>query len=266
MQLAANLSLLYAGLPVAERFAAARDDGFRYVEVLAPYDQAPQWYADQLRAHDLELVLINTPVMSDNFPTGLAAQPGKQSLFQAAMQRAVQVCQATGCCAIHVMAGNRDQHYSHAEQSATLKANLQWAANEWPSLTLHLEGLNQTDVPGYFYARPEHVAHELQQINHSRVGMQFDFYHVVKEGLSPRDQVERYFSYVRHVQIAGAPDRHEPNLQLHGLLAGVRQLSSMGYTGFLGLEYRPATVAREGLHWVQPLADDGIKVCHNATT
>src|SRR5690606_35852375 len=167
---------------------------------------------------------------------------------------------------IHVMAGNRDQHYSHAEQSATLKANLQWAANEWPSLTLHLEGLNQTDVPGYFYARPEHVAHELQQINHSRVGMQFDFYHVVKEGLSPRDQVERSFSYVRHVQIAGAPDRHDPNLQLHGLLAGVRQLSSMGYTGFLGLEYRPATVAREGLHWVQPLADDGIKVCHNATT
>ena len=124
MQLAANLSLLYAGLPVAERFAAARDDGFRYVEVLAPYDQAPQWYADQLRAHDLELVLINTPVMSDNFPTGLAAQPGKQSLFQAAMQRAVQVCQATGCCAIHVMAGNRDQHYSHAEQSATLKAGI----------------------------------------------------------------------------------------------------------------------------------------------
>src|SRR5690606_18772188 len=86
---------------------------------------------------------------------------------------------------------------------------------------------------------------ELQQINHSRVGMQFDFYHVVKEGLSPRDQVERYFSYVRHVQIAGAPDRHEPNLQLHGLLAGVRQLRSMGYTGFLGLEYRPATVDRK---------------------
>src|SRR5690606_41394902 len=63
---------------------------------------------------------------------------------------------------IHVMAGNRDQHYSHAEQSATLKANLQWAANEWPSLTLHLEGLNQTDVPGYFYARSEEHTSELQ--------------------------------------------------------------------------------------------------------
>src|SRR5690554_1279461 len=102
MRLAANLSLLYSYLPVAERFAAAEVDGFRYVEILAPYDESPEWYAQQLRHHGLELVLINTPVVSSEYPVGVAAQPGSQKLFQDAMAQAASVCQATGCTAVHV--------------------------------------------------------------------------------------------------------------------------------------------------------------------
>ncbi|HLR78211.1 MAG TPA: TIM barrel protein [Burkholderiaceae bacterium] len=266
MQLAANLSLLYADLPVAERFAAASQDGFRQVEILSPYDQPPDWYAQQLARHGLELVLINTPVVSPDHIMGLAAQPAAQALFRQAMQQAADVCLATGCQSVHVMAGLRDARYARDEQSRVLHENLRWAADTWPGLVLHLEALNRSDVADYFYSIPAQVAQELAAIAHPRVGMQFDFYHVVKEGLSPSTELERHFPLVRHVQIAGAPDRHEPDLGQDGLLDAVLRLDALGYTGTLGLEYRPATTARDGLDWLRPLLDENVIVCHNATS
>lgn len=255
MQLAANLSLLYSDLPVADRFAAAAADGFHYVEILLPYDHSPKWYAEQLRRNGLTLVLINTPVISPAYPVGTAAQPEAHDLFKKAMEQAAAVCQATGCTAVHVMAGKADPRYSRDAQSAALQTNLRWTNNHYPDLVLHLEALNKADVPDYFYSVPQQVAHELAIIDSPWAGMQFDFYHVVKEGLSPAEQVERFFSLVRHVQIAGAPDRHEPDLEQNDLLEGVVRLKALGYGGYMGLEYRPAQTARQGISWVQPLLD-----------
>jgi|SRR5690554_5294575 len=265
MRFAANLSLLYSELPVAERFEAAAADGFRYVEILAPYDESPEWYAQQLKQCDLELVLINTPVVSPDYPVGVAAQPDARSLFQDAMAKAASVCRATGCTAIHVMAGKTDPRYSREAQSAALHDNLRWASQQYPELVLQLEALNTTDVPDYFYSVPEQVAHELSAMGVAQAGMQFDFYHVVKEGLSPAEQVDRYFPFIRHVQIAGAPDRHEPNVSQDGLMEGIQRLASGGYTGYLGLEYRPTETARQGLSWTDPVCAQKLVVYHNAT-
>lgn len=258
MQLAANLSLLYADLPVADRFAAAAADGFRHIEILMPYDQSAQWYAQQLQQHGLQLVLINTPVMSDDYPVGLAAQPGAQELFRKAVAQAALVCQATGCGAVHVLAGKLDARHTRQQQSQVLHENLRWATTHYPELVLHLEALNHADVPDYFYNVPEQVAHELAALDIGQVGMQFDFYHVVKENLVPVEQLDSYIRYVRHVQIAGAPDRHEPDLSKDGLMAGIKRLKSLGYRGYIGLEYRPAGMAHEGLTWIDPLIKQGL--------
>lgn len=258
MKLAANLTLLYADLPVAERFAAAAADGFRHVEILAPYDEPPEWYARQLERHDLDLILINTPAMLPEYPFGMAAQPLAGDPFRHAMEQAAAVCMATGCRAVHVMSGKRDARYSRQEQASCLHDNLRWASDAYPDLVLHLEALNRADVPDYFYHLPEQVALELSAIDRAQVGMQYDFYHVVKEGLSPLEQLERFRSLIRHVQIAGALGRHEPDLGRDGLMAGIRSLCDGGYNGYLGLEYRPAQSARHGLSWLQPLYDDSV--------
>lgn len=265
MRLAANLTLLYESLPVSERFAAAAEDGFRYVEILQPYDHPPEWYARQLQCHGLELVLINTPVLSSEYPVGMAAQPSARHLFGEAMQRAVAVCRATGCRAIHVMAGKTDTHHSRSAQLATLCENLRWANDTWPDLALHLEALNRVDVPDYFYSLPEQVAQALIAIGREQVGMQFDFYHVVKEDLQPAEQVRCYGSLIRHVQIAGASARAEPDLNRDGLLAGIQSLKTQGYDGYLGLEYRPAKRVGDGLSWAVPILDKNLIVYQYAT-
>lgn len=257
MQLAANLSTLYATLPVAERFAAARHDGFHHVEILAPYDQSPQWYAGRLRDQGLALALINTPPRAPQYPAGLAAQPGAQPLFQDAMRTAAAVCDACACPAVHVMAGGRDAQFSLSEQQDVLLENLRWAAHEFPQLRLQLEALNALDRPGYFYAEPAQVAAILERLDLPRVGMQFDFYHVVKQGLDLVEQIERHYAWVVHVQVAGAPERHEPDLDRDDLMAGFRALKARAYTGKVGLEYYPRSDVAAGLGWLQPLRDDG---------
>ena len=257
MQLAANLSTLYHDLPEQERFTAARQDGFQAVEILRPYDRTPKWYAAQLQENGLDLVLINTPSISPDHPVGLAAQPGLESEFRQAMEQAAEVCRACGCPAVHVMVGQRDTHIPHAKQLAALVENLVWAAKQFPDLRLQLEALNSKDMPTYFYSQPGQVAQVLELVTQPMLGMQFDFYHVVKEGLPLVDSLEQYMRWVSHIQVAGAPERHEPDLQRDALMAGFEFLDTHGYTAHVGLEYYPRSCVAEGLGWVQPLLDSG---------
>lgn len=257
MKLAANLSMLYGYLPVADRFAAAAHDGFHYVEILFPYDQSPQWYAQQLQQHDLQLVLINTPIDSSDYPTGMTAQSGAISRFRQGFSAVQAVCAATGCKAVHVMAGGIDTDLSRDEQQAVLVQNLDWTARQCPELILQLEALNDIDVPGYFYSRPKQVLQVLNDCSQPNIGLQFDFYHVVKQGLSLGEQLSATLPWIRHVQVAGSPERAEPALECDGLMAGFKQLYETGYSGYVGCEYRPKGHARDGLAWMRPLLDSG---------
>src|SRR5699024_10725857 len=153
MRLAANLTLLYGHLPLEEQFAVAARDGFRLVEILAPYNQPAHWFAEQLSRHNLHLVLLNTPALLPDFPRGLAGQPGQQAAFQEALKQAVDVCRATQCPAVHVMAGDLSPTHALEEQQRTLYENMTWAAQYAPELTLHLEALNTSDVAHYLYSQ-----------------------------------------------------------------------------------------------------------------
>lgn len=258
MKLAANISLLYGGVSLSEQLARAAADGFRYVEILAPYDTAPEQLARKLTKHGLALVLINTPPTPPETPMGLAAHPDKTRAFREGMEQAAAVCQATGCRRVHVMTGRRLADYTYSQQIDTLHHNLRWAHTKYPKLGLNLEALNRLDVPGYLYHDPKQVAAVIDALPDLPVGMQYDFYHVAKEGLSIIDTLSRYYPQVVHVQVAGAPDRHEPDLSRDGVLKGFEWLHQAGYQGYTGLEYRPRTgVAADGLGWFAPLLEQG---------
>ncbi|NYT22997.1 TIM barrel protein [Alcaligenaceae bacterium] len=249
---AANLTLLYGHLPLEARFEAASSDGFEAVEILFPYDKDPHWYAERLREHGLRLVLVNTPTDPADAPSGRAALPGQSAAFRNDLALAAELCGATGCPAIHVMAGCVEPGGAEAAR-ATLLDNLAWAAARYPQQTLQLEALNSIDFPGYFYSRPEAVRDILQALSLGNVGMQFDFYHVVKEGLSLADELRASLPWIRHVQVAGSPARQEPDLDRDGLLAGFESLHQAAYRGHIGYEYRPAGSVSAGLRWADRL-------------
>jgi hydroxypyruvate isomerase len=63
--------------------------------------------------------------------------------------------------------------------------------------------------------------------------------------------------HVGHLQIAGVPDRHEPDdgELNHPYLFDL--IDSLGYGGHVGCEYRPRATTSAGLGWMRPYSDQG---------
>ena len=259
MEIAANLSWLYRELPWAERFAAARADGFRAAEILLPYDESPDWYARHLEDAGLQLVLFNTQVREGPGARGMAAVPGMEADFRAGFDRALAVAKATGCKRIHFMGGNV-AGLDAAACMACLRKNIAYALKlaEREGIALMLEPLNRTDMGGYCYWLPQQVIALLQEFDTPSLRLQFDLYHCAMEGLDLLEQARAAAPWIGHVQVAGTPGRHEPDLAQGTYLQAMVALPSLGYDSWIGCEYGPRTTAIAGLDWCEPLRRAGV--------
>jgi hydroxypyruvate isomerase len=262
---AANLSMLYPELGFLDRFAAAAADGFEAVEYLFPYEYAPAELTARLRDHGLRQVLFNAPPGDWNGgERGLACLPGREDEFRAGMGRALQYAEALQCPRVHVMAGLVPAGQTRETLRSTYVANLRWAAAEAArqGVDVLIEPINTRDIPGFFVNRQDH-AHELvAEIGAANVKVQMDLYHCqVVEG-DVATKIRQYLptGRVGHFQIAGVPQRHEPDVgelnytYLFGVIDEVAQ--ACGWDGWVGCEYRPArgAVARgtsDGLGWLR---------------
>lgn len=250
MKLAANLSLLYPGLPLSSRIASAARDGFTGVEILFPYEIDAGELARLLAQHALTLALVNTPLGPDG-EKGLACLPGRETEFMQALQSALAICQATGCQIIHVMAGIPGSDLDPVLARRTLICNLQRAAPlaAQAGVTLTLEALNRQDMPGYFYYLPEQVADVIAAVGHDALRLQFDLYHSQCEGQNLPVTLHKLLPLVHHVQFAHPNGRHEPDLADPEVQSALRLLAREGYRGWIGCEYIPKGDTQTGLAW-----------------
>jgi len=260
---AANLSMLYQELPFLERFGAAADDGFEAVEFLFPYDYAPAVLAEQLARHRLQQVLFNAPPGDwAQGEKGLACLPGREDEFLSSVERALVYAQALNCPRVHVMAGIMPAAISADVLRATFVANFRAAARLAAphGITLLIEPLNQRDNPGYFVSRQDDAHALIGEIGEPNVGVQMDLYHcqIVEGDVAMKIRQWLPGGRVSHFQIAGVPERHEPDvgeLNYRYLLAVVDEVAAQcGWQGWVGCEYRPARGAvaggtRAGLGW-----------------
>ena len=255
VKLAANLSMMFTEEPFLARFSAAAHHGFKGVEYLFPYDFSAEDIARELRECQLENVLFNLPPGNwDAGERGLAGLPGREAEFLASLEKALEYAAIVGCRQLHVMYGIPPLGASLAVCEQSYIANLQMAAKrtERQGITLLIEPLNPRDVPGYPLVS-QAKAHELvSRIGAKNVGVQFDLYHCqIMEGDTAR-KIRQYAGRFKHVQIAGVPERHEPNRgEIHYpyLLA---LLEETGYAGWVGCEYRPVNTTASGLTWAAP--------------
>jgi 2-dehydrotetronate isomerase len=268
---AANLSMLYNEHAFLDRFAAAAQDGFRAVEFLFPYAFSTQELAQRLADHGLQQVLFNAP--PGNFEAGergIAALPGREVEFRSGFSRALTYAQALKCPRLHVMAGLVPPGVERARLQAIYEANLAWAAAQASSLgvSVLMEPINTRDIPGYFLNRQDEAHRIVQAIGAPNLKVQFDLYHcqIVEGDVAMKLRQYLPTGRVGHIQIAGVPQRHEPDvgeMNYPYLFSVIDELSQStaagpGWDGWVGCEYRPArgTVARataDGLGWLKPL-------------
>jgi hydroxypyruvate isomerase len=253
-KLAANLSLMFTEVSFLERFAAAASAGFRGVEFLFPYEFAPSEIAAQLRQNDLYQALFNLPPGDwAKGERGMAALPGRESEFMTGLDRAVEYALAIGCKQIHAMAGNWPAEANWSDGAAVYVSNLRRAADRVAphGITVLIEPLNKRDNPDYFLNTTGEAVTILQEVGRDNVKLQLDLYHCqITEG-DLATHLRNLAGAYAHVQIAGIPERHEPDRGEVNFAYVLGVLDEIGYEGWVGCEYRPANATRAGLGWAQ---------------
>jgi 2-dehydrotetronate isomerase len=246
---AANLGYLFTERPLIERFGAAAAAGFKAVELQFPYEVAPSAVRAELERHGLTQLGVNTPLGPE---FGLAAVPGRERDFDAAFARALDYVTAIGGTAIHCMSGVVPPEQRPAADTVFVK-NLAHAAEEAArkNITLLIEPLNPRDRANYFLSRVEHAADIVKKVGAPNVRIQFDFYHVQIVGGDLIKRLEAHFPLVGHVQVAAVPSRREPDEGEVNYPEIFAALDRLGYSGWIGCEYRPRTRTEEGLGWAK---------------
>ena len=258
---AANLSMMFNEVPFLDRFAAAAEAGFRGVEYLFPYEQTPQVLTETLRKHQLENVLFNMPPGDwAAGERGITCLPGREEEFRAGVAKALAYATQMGVTRVHAMAGVAPANADRAACKATLIANLKYAADQCAAhnIMLLLEAINSRDIPGFFINTQAESYEICTAVNAPNLKMQLDLYHMqVMEG-DLATKLRRYAPLCGHVQIAGCPQRNEPDtgeVRYEYLYA---LLDEIGYDGWVGCEYRPAGKTMDGLGWFRPFARVGV--------
>ncbi len=272
---AANLSMMYTELPFLDRFEAAAKDGFKAVEYLFPYAFEAQDLAARLKDHGLEQVLFNAPpggIDRDSIAKawdvdgnrGTACIPGREAEFKAGVELALRYADVLKSPRIHLMAGLIPEGKIREDVQATYISNLTWAAAlaAKAGLDVLIEPINTRDIPRFFLNRQDHAHEIIGLVGAPNLKVQMDLYHCqIVEG-DVAMKIRKYLptGQVGHFQIAGVPERHEPDIgelnytYLFQVIDEVSQQSN--WNGWVGCEYRPkkggqAGGTSAGLGWLK---------------
>jgi 2-dehydrotetronate isomerase len=268
---AANLSMMYVELPFLDRFEAAAKDGFKAVEYLFPYAYEAKELAARLKAHGLQQVLFNLPPGGTDAASidaawnagtrGIACIPGREAELLAGAELALRYADALQCPRVHMMAGLlpagkdrsdvRQAYVNNARAASKLVAKQQ--------LNLLLEPINTRDIPGFFLNRQDHAHDLIAEISQPNVKVQMDLYHcqIVEGDVAMKIRQYLPTGNVGHFQIAGVPERQEPDVGEMNYPYLFDVIDGLGYTGWIGCEYKPRLGGQPGgtsagLGWLKP--------------
>ena len=251
---AANLSMMFQEIGFLDRFDAAARAGFKGVEFLFPYEHPPEVIAERLEKNRLTLALFNTvPGDWAGGERGLAALPGREQEFRDGVDKAILYAKASNCRLLHTMAGLWPEGRDKEAGERIYVDNLCWAADRMAGagLTAVIEPINTRDIPGYFLNYTGQALRIIERVGRPNLKLQFDLYHVqIMEG-DLATKVRALAGHYPHVQIAGNPGRHEPDVgEIHYPYL-FDLFDEIGYQGWIGCEYRPKGDTIAGLGWAK---------------
>jgi 2-dehydrotetronate isomerase len=260
LRFSAHLTQLFTERPFAERFDSAARAGFVACEFRTPFEHTPAQLAAWSRHAALPIILFNAPAGNwAGGERGVAALPGREIDFDDSLDRAIRYADLLDVPMVHMMAGKPPPGADLDACRATYVSNLRAAARLFAlsGRRLMIEAINQTDQPGYFLSTQAEAHAIREEVGEPNLLVQMDCYHTaMTEGADAvLPLLESRVSSIGHIQIAGAPGRHEPDtgaLEYARVFAAIDRLP---YQGWVGCEYVPATSTEAGLGWMKTLVE-----------
>ena len=254
---AANLTMLFTEVPFLERFERAAQAGFTAVEFLFPYAYSAADIKQRLDAHGLTLVLHNLPAGDwDAGERGIACHPDRVEEFKAGVAQGIHYATTLGVRQVNCLAGKAPVGISDAVLRITLVSNLKYAAAALKpaGLRLLIEPINTYDIPGFYLHRTAQALAILDEVGADNAFVQYDIYHAQRMEGELAATMQKQLARIGHIQLADNPGRNEPGTGEINYPFLFAHLDRIGYQGWIGCEYRPATNTEAGLGWCTQLS------------
>ena len=252
-QFAANLTMLFTEVPFLDRFERAAKAGFDAVEFLFPYAFPVAEIQSRLKANGLNLVLHNLPAGDwDAGERGIACLPERVGEFRDGVARAIEYAKALGVPQVNCLAGKVPSGVSDAALRETFVGNLGYAAAalKGAGIRLLVEPINTYDIPGFYLNRTAQALSILDDVGSDNLFVQYDIYHAQRMEGELAATLARHLARIAHVQLADNPGRNEPGTGEINYDFLFAHLDRIGYKGWVGCEYKPATSTEAGLGWL----------------
>ena len=249
---AANLTMMFTEVDFLDRFEAAAKAGFKGVEYLFPYDFDAAELKSRLDRFGLTQVLHNLPAGDwAGGERGIACLPDRIEEFKTGVDKAIEYATILGCKQVNCLVGLTPAGVAADVVRKTVVDNLTFAAGKLKDtgIKLVIEAINTRDIPGFYLCGTQQALDLIAETGSDNIAVQYDIYHMqIMEGdLAP--SMEKHLASIDHIQLADNPGRNEPGTGEINYPFLFSHLDKIGYDGWIGCEYKPATTTVEGLGW-----------------
>jgi len=244
---------MYFELPFLDRFQAASDDGFDYVEFWSWADKD----LDAVKAA-AERAKIGISGFNGDADYSLI-DPSHKEKYLNFLRQSVAAAKKVGALSVTIHSNALGEggvvidHYDNLSDTVKLCSMydtlLKCAAiAEESGIVMNLEPLNiTTDHKGNYLAHTQMAAEITRLIGSPNIKVLYDVYHMQLNEGSICDTIKKYVDQFGHVHVADAPGRHEPGTGEINYNNVFRCLEESGYTGRIGYELMPKTTTKEAV-------------------
>jgi hydroxypyruvate isomerase len=260
LQFSANLTMLYSEFPFLERFAKAKSAGFQAVEFQFPYSVSAEMIRQAQTELGLQIALFNLPAGDfERGERGIAIYPDRREEFREGVDQAIHYAVSLDCTRLNCLSGKMTDDLALDDAWSVLCENLLYAARklEEKEIALLVEPINRYDIPGFFLSDMGQTRRLLQEVGHSNLQIQYDFYHVQRMQGELLVTFAELQGSIGHVQIADNPGRHQPGTGEIHYPNIFKFIEKSGYKGYIGLEYIPQGDTDKSLAWLVDFVQRG---------
>jgi hydroxypyruvate isomerase len=261
-----NCSMIFTELPLLERPKAAADAGFASVEFWWPFAAAAPTSGEVDRfvqaLADAEVALTGLNLFAGDMAAGergILSSPERGTEFAENLEVVTDLAVRTGCRIFNALYGNRLPGFSAEEQDQVALERLTALSPFTASMGAEvvLEPLSGVDAYPLVTARQAiDVIENLRQSGATTVvKLLADLYHLAANGDDVSKVIATWAPLIGHVQIADSPGRGEPGTGALPIRRWFDELKASGYSGLIGLEYRPTAASAESFGWIETLYD-----------
>lgn len=240
------LETLYPQLPFHEKMSAAKKDGIEAIEFWNWRNKDISIVAESARSLPLPVSLF-----SGNRVHSMI-DPAEREAFLAEVAEAGSIAVQLGCKNLMMLT----QSLLPDGKAVPLPANLSERQKmeqairrgielgklaEKLDVTMVIEPLNTIlDHPDYFLDCSQKAFTMIREINHPRVKLLYDIYHMTMMGENVQRDIETGLDWIAHFHAADIPNRHEPGAGRIDYASILTQLQTLHFDGYFGFEFFPS--------------------------